>query len=202
MSRAVSVSPYWMCRIRSWRNIAIALINADFGEQTAQSCENAWLRQQSPKGASRDYNSRMGSRCLTQFVLMACVAAHPQTTKSPSRAATPGSEPVWVFNFPETPLEIRADGERAYSLKNESKAKIKSYRLGCVRESTKKNVILVYRMTSEETEIAPGEAWGIMGFHCNRDRTECERKSARLGVIEVDFQDGTLWRASAKLQED
>jgi hypothetical protein len=144
----------------------------------------------------------MGSRCLVLLVLTASAATHSQTTTSPSRAATAGGGPVWVFNFPKTPLEIRADGERTYNLENKSKAKIKSYRLGCVRESAKKNVILVYRMASEETEIAPGEAWGIMGFHCNRDRTECERKSARLGVIEVDFQDGTLWRASAKLQED
>ena len=133
---------------------------------------------------------------------MASVATHPQNAGSQSRATTPGSEPVWVFNFPKTPLEIRADGQRTYNLENKSKAKIKSYRLGCVRESTKKNVILVYRLASEEIEIAPGETWGIMGFHCNRDRTDCERKSARLTVIEVDFQDGTLWRASAKLQED
>ena len=133
---------------------------------------------------------------------MASVAAHPQNAGSPSRATTPGSEPVWVFNSPKAPLEIRADGQRTYNLENKSKAKIKSYRLGCVRESTKKNVILVYRLASEEIEIAPGETWGIMGFHCNRDRTDCERKSARLTVIEVDFQDGTLWRASAKLQED
>jgi hypothetical protein len=26
---------------RSWRNIAITLIDPDFGEQTAQACENA-----------------------------------------------------------------------------------------------------------------------------------------------------------------
>ena len=28
-----------------WRNIAISLIDPDFGEQTAQACENACLRQ-------------------------------------------------------------------------------------------------------------------------------------------------------------
>ena len=30
---------------RSWRNIAITLIDPDFGEQTAQACENACYRQ-------------------------------------------------------------------------------------------------------------------------------------------------------------
>jgi len=30
-----------------WRNIAITLIIPVFGEQTAQACANAWLRQQS-----------------------------------------------------------------------------------------------------------------------------------------------------------
>ena len=29
----------------NWRNIPIALTDPDFGEQTAQACENAWLRQ-------------------------------------------------------------------------------------------------------------------------------------------------------------
>jgi len=29
----------------NWRNIAIALTDTDFGEQKAQSGENAWLRQ-------------------------------------------------------------------------------------------------------------------------------------------------------------
>ena len=29
---------------RSWRNIAITLIDPDFGEQTAQACAIAWLQ--------------------------------------------------------------------------------------------------------------------------------------------------------------
>jgi hypothetical protein len=34
--------------VANWRNIAIALTDPDFGEQKAQSCENAWLQQLSP----------------------------------------------------------------------------------------------------------------------------------------------------------
>ena len=165
-----------------WRNIPIAPAMAE--------------------GYLRDYNSRMGSRCLVLLVQMASAATHSQTTTSPSRAATAGGGPVWVFNFPKTPLEIRADSKNL-QLETKSKAKIKSYRLGCVRESAKKNVILVYRMASEETEIAPVKPWGIMDFPFAMGTSpECERKSARLGVWKTEFQDERVWRASAKLQED
>jgi len=34
-----------LSQTRRWRNIAIALTDTDFGEQKAQSGENAWLRQ-------------------------------------------------------------------------------------------------------------------------------------------------------------
>jgi len=40
-----------MCRC--WRNIAIALVDAVFGEQKAQTCENAWFRQLSSRPLPR-----------------------------------------------------------------------------------------------------------------------------------------------------
>ena len=36
-------------RVVNWRNIAIALTDTDFGEQKAQSGENAWLRKSSAR---------------------------------------------------------------------------------------------------------------------------------------------------------
>lgn len=143
----------------------------------------------------------MGSWCLILFALTAGLAVLPQTTKPPSPLEHPGGKEVWASNFPRAPLEIKVEGDRSYTLNNKSKVAIKSYRLGCVRESTKKNVVIVYRMPPEEITIAPGESWGIMGFHHNADKTECERKSAKVAVVEVDFEDGTVWQAPAELQE-
>lgn len=72
---------------------------------------------------------------LILFVLLAGVSALPQTA-TPRFAATRSSgERVWTFNFPQTPLEIGIDGDKSYSLENKSKLAIRSYRLGCVRES-------------------------------------------------------------------
>jgi hypothetical protein len=137
-------------------------------------------------------------RLLYAFLLLliASLGAYPQAANPPSSATR-----TWVFNFPQAPLEIAADGDKEYALKSKAKVATKSYRLGCVRESAKANVI-IYRMVPEVTKIEPGEAWGVMFFHHNLDRMDCERRTARLSVIEVNFEDGTQWRAAARLQEN
>lgn len=135
------------------------------------------------------------------LALTAVLFAHAQSAPSPSTNPRYPSAEVWTFNFPQAPLKISADGDRSYSLRNTTKLATSTYRLGCVRRSDDSNFIVVHRMDVENTTIAPGKEWGVQAFHQNPEKRDCESRSARLTVIEVNFADGTVWQPSAKLKD-
>ena len=146
-----------------------------------------------------DYNLDMVVRYSIILILALTLSGHSQATKSPS-AVVPSRERGLTFNFPRTPLEISTDGERGYDLNSKTKTPINRFRLGCVHEQGK-NLQIVHRLIPEDAKIAPDEKRVTLGFHHNPAKT-CEQWNGKLAVIEVDFEDGTQWRATAKVQEN
>lgn len=124
--------------------------------------------------------------CLGQYV----VASQNRSAHGADDAAR------WTFNFPHTPLVLKATSEKSYSLTNVGHIGIVKYRLGCIRFGPKKDRVIVHRMEIEEIEILPGKTWGVQGFDTRPDRIECEKKDAKLSVIDVFFRDGNEWHAS------
>jgi hypothetical protein len=117
-------------------------------------------------------------------------SAYLHSSKPPE--AKSGSQ-IWTYNFPETPLEISSDTDRAYELKNVTVADITSFQLGCVSRSDEAPEI-VYQMAPRTSAIAPGEGWFSFGSHTNPDGAACERRNGRLAVIEARFSGGKTWR--------
>jgi hypothetical protein len=155
-----------------------------------------WIRV----SKSHERQDEARNRVIWVLLLALLSPSHYVAAQKDASDARPSAESDWVFNFSQTPLEIRVIGIRDYELTNQSSARTKKYTLGCLRLDVENRHTIVYRLKPQEVEIEPGKSWGMMAFHVNPDRSACQRLNSKLTVVDVVFENAVEWRAPVKPQ--
>jgi hypothetical protein len=102
----------------------------------------------------------------------------------------------WWFNLPSSPLTFAiSPSKRDLMLVNRSSTLITSYRLGCVIEVEGRTRV-VCKMAKVRMELKPGEALMNSITVYSREKERCDKKRAKLAVVETQFTDGSSWKAN------
>jgi len=111
------------------------------------------------------------------------------------RGTVPTTKPQSVYNRPGAPLLLTAKGTHDYSIDNVSKDRIVSYRLGCVRVPNG-SVIIVKSTDAEKVDWPPGSGVLVLRTGQSGRRLTCEHMDSLFSIIEVQFADGRVWKAT------
>jgi hypothetical protein len=110
--------------------------------------------------------------------------------------------PEYWINLPSAPLRIGSTPDNdGYTLANYNNlGRVVRYRFGCVIQKDKRIVILNRRQIKEGEfsplllgQIRPSQELRVTGSHAFPEPI-C--KKGKLAVIEVEFEDGAIWKAS------
>jgi hypothetical protein len=100
----------------------------------------------------------------------------------------------WV-NLPSAPLIFMpSPSRRDLSLINRSTGRIIKYRLGCLL-SGNDNIRVIKRMRLLNTDLLTNRALLNSTSVYENEIEVCSKKSAKIGVVEVVFADGSTWAA-------
>lgn len=127
---------------------------------------------------------------LVAGVMLSISQAH-QTDKAISEE--------WWINLPSSPLRIaRTPNGRLMTLSNHSSNRITQYQLGCVIKESDK-VKVVCKMNRQKTDLLPADSVkGEVYFESldsrEKHKERCDKKNAKLAVVEVIFADGSVWK--------
>lgn len=133
------------------------------------------------------------NRVLINTVLMLAILS-PVRTIAQGQQTGEEPPPDWWVNTESSPLVFEIHGSRRIlHLFNNGSKTIKSYRLGCVLEERGKLRVL-HRMAVVKRDLAPNQGLLNSVYVYDEDRSRCDRKRAKLSVVEVVFSDGSRWK--------
>src|SRR5205823_5801911 len=108
-----------------------------------------------------------------------------------SKASSGYQDPDWIDNSDSAPLILIAKG-RSLTVQNRTDKTIQSYQLGCVRKGHRSAV--VHHFALQKFTILPSTGVLSGSFDAPLDeQIECQKRKAKLSVLEAKFQDGTKW---------
>ena len=103
----------------------------------------------------------------------------------------------WL-NFPETPLEIGLMPGGELYLRNSSEKQINGFRLACVSENKGGRLNIAAEMPDVTYKLKSKEKkWSINSTGSDdymRELKTCYDKNAKLSVVRVNFDDGSVWQ--------
>ena len=103
-------------------------------------------------------------------------------------------EEFWL-TVPSSPLDARfSPSKRDIELLNRSSGKVIRYRLGCVMQETNKARV-VQRMPFIDVDLEGGKVLINSANRYDDDLVRCGKKKSRLAVVEVLFEDNSVWKA-------
>jgi hypothetical protein len=107
-------------------------------------------------------------------------------------------EDLWI-SIPSSPLEIRFNSSRRYSLlNNRSSGRVVAYRVGCVIGDQAEKLKVVREAEPVATDLQPGKVL-INSIRVHAGEMErCHEMKTQLAVIQVSFKDGSTWKAASE----
>lgn len=100
----------------------------------------------------------------------------------------------WWINIPSSPLKLGlTENQRFVVLSNLSSSRIIQYRLGCIEER-EGGFRVIGRLKATRTDLVTNQTI-INPVGLDEDKKGCDKKRGKIAVIEVEFADGSIWKA-------
>lgn len=135
--------------------------------------------------------------CFAVILLSLILSSPPSMTLTQQ---TDGVSPQdWWINIPSSPLEFNLfPNKRFLGLTNRSTGRVVQFTLGCVTQDGDK-IRAVCKATVTKTDLAASSTAGQQLYFKDvsayaEDRKCCDKASAKLAVVEVNFADGSTWK--------